>query len=155
MSVVLDTPVAVRRTAMDLLARREHGRVELTRKLRQRGATDELIEPALDRLAEEGLLSEARYLESFINYRSNAGYGPSRIREELGQRGLDRSDVEQALHDSGVDWAARLRDVWQRKFSGERPQDPRSRAQQTRFLAYRGFSLDMIGRLLSGRDLDD
>lgn len=38
---------------MDLLARREHGRVELTRKLRQRGASDELIEPELDRLTEE------------------------------------------------------------------------------------------------------
>lgn len=54
MSVVLDTPVAVRRTAMDLLARREHGRVELTRKLRQRGATDELIEPELDRSPKRG-----------------------------------------------------------------------------------------------------
>ncbi|MBK0060410.1 recombination regulator RecX [Pseudomonas sp. S44] len=154
-SVVLDTPVAVRRTAMDLLARREHGRVELTRKLRQRGATDELIEPALDRLAEEGLLSEARYLESFISYRSNSGYGPARIREDLSQRGLNRGDIDQALRESGVDWSARLRDVWQRKFAGQRPQDPRSRAQQTRFLAYRGFSMDMIGRLLSGRDLDE
>jgi regulatory protein len=155
MSAVLDTPVAVRRTAMDLLARREHGRVELTRKLRQRGAPDELIEPALDRLAEEGLLSEARYLESFIRYRSGAGYGPARIREELGQRGLNRSDIEQALRESEVDWAALLRDTWQRKFAGLRPHDPRSRAQQTRFLAYRGFPMDMIGRLLNGRDLDD
>jgi regulatory protein len=39
---------------MDLLARREHGRVELTRKLRQRGASDEMIEPALDRLPKKG-----------------------------------------------------------------------------------------------------
>ncbi|UXH38951.1 recombination regulator RecX [Pseudomonas promysalinigenes] len=155
MSAVLDTPVAVRRTAMDLLARREHGRVELTRKLRQRGASDELIEPALDRLAEEGLLSEARYLESFIRYRSGAGYGPARIREELGQRGLSRSDIEQALRESEVDWARLLRDTWLRKFAGQRPHDPRSRAQQTRFLAYRGFPMDLIGRLLSGRDLDD
>lgn len=81
---------------MDLLARREHGRVELTRKLRQRGASDELIGPELDRLAEEGLLSEARYLESFIRYRSSSGYGPARIREELGQRGLARADIEQS-----------------------------------------------------------
>src|SRR5476649_1755150 len=97
MSAVLDTPVAIRRTAMDLLARREHGRVELTRKLRQRGALPELIEPALDRLTEEGLLSESRYLESFVSYRARSGYGPLRIREELGQRGLQRSDIEQAL----------------------------------------------------------
>lgn len=140
---------------MDLLARREHGRVELTRKLRQRGASDELIEPELDRLAEEGLLSEARYLESFIRYRSGSGYGPARIREELSQRGLARADIEQALRESGVEWGERMREVWQRKFAGQRPHDPRSRAQQTRFLAYRGFSMDMIGRLLSGRDLDD
>lgn len=66
MATVLDTPVAVRRAAMDLLARREHGRAELSRKLRQRGASAELIDPALDRLAEEGLLDESRYLESFI-----------------------------------------------------------------------------------------
>ncbi|MGY4523730.1 recombination regulator RecX [Pseudomonas sp. TE21394] len=155
MSAELDTPVAIRRTAMDLLARREHGRVELTRKLRQRGALDELIEPELDRLAEEGLLSEARYLESFIRYRSGSGYGPARIREELSQRGLARADIEQALRDSGVEWSERMREVWQRKFAGQRPHDPRSRAQQTRFLAYRGFPMDMIGRLLSGRDLDD
>ena len=54
MIAVLDTPVAVRRTAMDLLARREHGRVELTRKLRQRGACPDMIDAALDRLTEEG-----------------------------------------------------------------------------------------------------
>ena len=76
---------------MDLLARREHGRVELTRKLRQRGAEAELIETALDRLTEEGLLSEARYLESFVSYRARSGYGTLRIREELSQRGLQRN----------------------------------------------------------------
>ncbi|MCT6986032.1 regulatory protein RecX, partial [Salmonella enterica] len=76
--------------AMDLLARREHGRVELTRKLRQRGASAEMIDTALDRLTEEGLLSEARYLESFVSYRARSRYGPARIREELSQRGLQR-----------------------------------------------------------------
>lgn len=140
---------------MDLLARREHGRVELTRKLRQRGAPDALIDQELDRLTEEGLLCEARYLESFIGYRARSGYGPSRIREELSQRGLQRSDIEHALREAGIDWQANLVDVWQRKFAGRLPVDPRSRAQQTRFLVYRGFSMDSVGRLLSGRGLDD
>ncbi len=100
-------------------------------------------------------MSESRYLESFISYRARSGYGPVRIREELGQRGLQRADVEQALRECGFDWATQLMDVWQRKFAGQRPTDPRSRAQQTRFLSYRGYPLEMIGRLLSGRDLDD
>ena len=152
MSVVLDNPLAVRRAAMDLLARREHGRVELTRKLRKRGAPDELIDGALDRLAEEGLLSEARYLESFVAYRARAGYGPQRIREELGQRGLARSDIDQALRDSGIDWFEQLRETWRRKYAGRLPSDARERAQQGRFLAYRGYSMEMIGRVLRGGD---
>lgn len=137
---------------MDLLARREHGRVELMRKLRKRGAPEELIEAALQRLAEEGLLSEARYLESFVAYKARAGYGPQRIREELDQRGLARGDIDQALRDSGIDWFEQLRETWQRKFAGRLPVDARERAQQGRFLAYRGYSLEMIGRLLRGCD---
>lgn len=140
---------------MDLLARREHGRVELTRKLRQRGASPEDIEAALDRLVEEGLLSESRYLESFVSYRSRSGYGPVRIREELSQRGLQRADIEQALRECGVDWQEKLQETWQRKFAGRMPADARERAQQGRFLSYRGYPLDMIGRLLSGRGMDD
>lgn len=152
MTAILDNPLAVRRAAMDLLARREHGRVELTRKLRKRGAPQELIEAALQRLSEEGLLSEARYLESFVAYRARAGYGPQRIREELGQRGLERSDIDQALRESAIDWFESLRETWQRKFAGQLPTDARERAKQGRFLAYRGYSLDMIGRLLRGSD---
>ncbi|KMM81530.1 recombination regulator RecX [Pseudomonas deceptionensis] len=155
MIAVLDTPVAVRRTAMDLLARREHGRVELTRKLRQRGACPDMIDAALDRLTEEGLLSESRYLESFINYRSRSGYGPLRIREELGQRGLARGDIEEALRECGFNWQELLEDTWRRKFAGQLPADAKERARQGRFLSYRGYSLEMIGRLLSGREFDD
>lgn len=151
-AVALDTAVAVRRVAMDLLARREHGRVELERKLRQRGAPPELISSALDRLTEDGLLSEARYLESFISYRARSGYGPARIREDLAQRGLLRADIDQALRECGFDWSTLLRDVWERKFSGELPIDQKERARQTRFLLYRGYPMDLVGRLLSGRD---
>ena len=155
MIAVLDTPVAVRRTAMDLLARREHGRVELTRKLRQRGACSDMIDAALDRLTEEGLLSESRYLESFINYRARSGYGPLRIREELGQRGLARGDIEEALRECGFNWQEQLEDTWRRKFAGQLPADAKERARQGRFLSYRGYPLEMIGRLLSGREFDD
>ncbi|MHC8321995.1 recombination regulator RecX [Pseudomonas sp. GB2N2] len=155
MTAVLDTLVAVRRTAMDLLARREHGRVELMRKLRQRGALPEMIDTALDRLTEEGLLSESRYLESFVSYRARSGYGPLRIREELSQRGLQRNDIELAIRESGISWQEQLEDTWRRKFAGHLPIDLRERAKQGRFLSYRGYSMEMISRLFSGRGMDD
>lgn len=154
MAASLDTPVAVRRAAMDLLARREHGRVELTRKLQRKGAPAELIEPALDRLAEEGLLNETRYLDAYVASRARAGYGPLRIREELSQRGLARTQIEQALESAAVDWAAALHELWLRRF-GMPPADAKEKGRQGRFLAYRGYPLESISRLLRGAPLDD
>ncbi|MCW2101559.1 UNVERIFIED_ORG: regulatory protein [Pseudomonas psychrophila] len=114
-----------------------------------------MIDIALDRLTEEGLLSESRYLESYINYRAGSGYGPLRIREELGQRGLSRGDIEEALRESGFNWQEQLEDTWRRKFAGKLPEDAKERARQGRFLSYRGYTMDMIGRVLSGREFDD
>ena len=78
-----------------------------------------------------------------------------RIREELNQRGLPRGDVEQALRECGFNWQEKLEDTWRRKFSGQMPFDAKERARQGRFLSYRGYPLEMIGRLLSGREFDD
>lgn len=154
MPVVLDSAIAVRRKAMDLLARREHGRVELERKLRLRGAAADLIEIALDRLEADGLLNESRYLECFVGSRARAGYGPLRIREELAQRGLQREIVEMAIREAGINWAAELRELWRRKFAEQLPVDAKMRAKQGRFLSYRGYPADMVGRLLRNADLD-
>ena len=114
MPIVLESAVAVRRTAMDLLARREHGRVELARKLRKRGATAELIESALDRLEADGLLDEARYLQCFVGSRARNGYGPLRIREELTQRGLSRQSDALSLPDAGPDCGEFAPSCWRR-----------------------------------------
>lgn len=144
---MLDTASAVRGAAMDLLARREHSVLELERKLRQRGACAELIGPELDKLVAEGLLSEQRYLESYVRSRARSGRGPARIREELAQRGLDRSAIEQELEQCGVDWDEQLQELWQRKF-GRQPDDAREYGKQARFLLYRGFAADAVQRLL-------
>lgn len=143
---MLDTPVAIRRKAMDLLARREHGVQELARKLLQRGAEQELIDVELQKLVDEGLLSEQRYLESYIRSRANSGRGPVRIREELAQRGLARDDIEQALAEADIDWQEQLHELWQRRF-GEKPADQKAYGKQVRFLLYRGYEMDWVQRL--------
>ncbi len=147
---MLDTPVSIRRAAMNLLARREHGHVELARKLRLRGADAEMIEVELQRLTDDGLLSEQRYLESYIRSRANEGRGPMRIREELTQRGLARELVEYALAEAVNDWPAQMEDLWRRRFSG-RVVDLKDKAKQSRFLAQRGYAVDDIRRLLDGQ----
>ena len=76
----LDSPAAIRRSAMDLLARREHSYSELLRKLRQRGAATDAAEIELDRLVEDGLLSDARFCEAYLYARSQRGYGGCEVR---------------------------------------------------------------------------
>ncbi len=136
----LDTAVAVRRSALDLLARREHSYAELLRKLRQRGASVGMAEIELDRLQEEGLLSDERFCEAYIHARSQRGYGPLRLREELRQRGVSEMLIDQHLHSGDQDWQALALKVFAKRFPEGPAEGPKERARQQRFMQYRGFS---------------
>jgi regulatory protein len=143
---------ACTRAALDLLARREHGRRELTRKLGARGFPHDVITPALDGLERSGALAEARFTETFVRSRVAKGQGPARIRAELKQRGVAEEDVEGALREAQVDWLATIRAVRRKRFGPEPPRDYRERARQARFLEYRGFGGAEIRAAL---ELDD
>lgn len=139
-STGLDTAVAIRQSALDLLARREHSYAEMLRKLRQRGASVDLAEIELDRLQEEGLLSDARFCEAYVHARSQRGYGPVRLREELRQRGVADLLIDQQLHSAERDWAALARTAFAKRFPEGPAADMKERARQQRFMQYRGFS---------------
>jgi regulatory protein len=159
--------------ALQWLAQREQSRTELRRKLlalaRQRAATaaeaavDDGIGDAaptrgvadpvaevdalLDWLAAHRHLSDERFVEARIHARA-ARFGNLRIRQELAHHGaaIDAATAEQ-LHDTEL---ARARAVWSRKFGGEPATDAAGRARQMRFLAGRGFSADVIRRVIRG-----
>ncbi len=87
-SSTIPGPGDVRRAAMDLLARREHTRKELARKLSKKfRAVPEIVEEELDKLKAEGLQSDARLAEVFIRSRVSRGQGPVKIKMELRARG--------------------------------------------------------------------
>jgi regulatory protein len=141
-------PAACQRTALDLLARREHSRRELEHKLGARGFAEELIAPTLDALEESGELASARFTASFIRARAAKGQGPARIRAELAERGIDREQAADLLREADIDWAALATSVRDKRFGAERPSDFKERARQARFLEYRGFDREQIGSAL-------
>ncbi len=128
-----------RKKAMDFLARREYGQAELTRKLIDKGFGPDVAEQAIQKLAGEGLQSDARFAESFVQSRINQGKGPVRIRLDLVQRGISDAAIENALEEADADWFQMARDIRARKFGGARPSDFKEKARQMRFLQYRGF----------------
>jgi regulatory protein len=135
---------ACKRTAVELLARREHSRLELTRKLAARGFPDAMIAAALDALERTGVLAAGRFVESFIRARVAKGQGPVRIRAELAQRGVSQGQAGELLASLSLDWVAQVRAAHRKRFGATPPRDYRERARQARFLQYRGFTSEQV-----------
>jgi len=145
--------VTLRERALRLLARREHARAELARKLAAHAESEEDIRELLDDLSERGLLSDERYVEARLNTRA-ARFGNARLAHELRTQGVAEELVSSALAASGEE-LQRARSVWQHRFGdAPAPRDAAERARQARFLMNRGFSGETTRRVLRG-DLED
>jgi regulatory protein len=142
---------ACRQQALDLLARREHSRLELERKLSTRSYADDVIADTLDALERAGLLDSSRFAESFARSRIARGQGPLRIQRELIERGLSGAMADSALAALDIDWTALARSVRTKKFGASVPRAFAERVRESRFLQYRGFTSDQIRAVL---DLD-
>jgi regulatory protein len=136
----------LRERALRYLARRDHSRAELARKLAPHGSAGE-VEAVLDHMGELSLQSDARMAASWV--RSHAGrFGRARLQNELAHRGLPPELIEEAL--AGGEMASELeraRAVWQAKFHAA-PADAREWARQARFLHARGFATELIRAVL-------
>jgi len=163
--------LTLRSRAIGYLAQREHSRVELRRKLldaaarQQRlraaaeggeppdalgAAAEQEVDALLDWLTGKGLLSAERFIESRIHARAPR-YGNLRIRQELAQHGVAlEPDAADALQASELD---RARAVWIKRYGGVAP-DAAGRARQARFLTARGFSSEVVRRVVAGRSGD-
>jgi regulatory protein len=108
------------------------------------------VDEVLDWLQMQRYLDEGRFIESRTHARAGR-FGNQRIRQELARHGLSLSpDAAQRLRDTEL---SRAKEVWQRKF-GVAAADAAGRARQMRFLAARGFSGDVIQRVVRGLDED-
>ncbi|MGZ5236610.1 MAG: regulatory protein RecX [Caldimonas sp.] len=158
--------------ALQLLAQRDQSRVELRAKLLRHAAAEarasarafaaaeaddatdaaasgeELrhaeVDTLLDWLEANRFLSAERFVESRVHARE-ARYGNRRIRAELAQHGVAVSaEMARTLAESEL---RRATVVCERRFEGP-PRDAAERAAQARFLAGRGFSPEVIQRVL-------
>ena len=137
----------IRKKAMDLLARREHSEQELRQKLKSREYRDEAIDEVVLGLQHDGLQSDERFTESYVNHRFNAGVGPLKIRYELRQKGVSDRLVDEFLEPLSDQWDELMTRQRVRKYGVSIPDDYPSRMKQARFLQNRGFSPESVMRL--------
>jgi len=145
-------PLEVRKSALDLLARREHSEQELSRKLSVRNFAPELIESTLAGLVDEGLLDNARFAESFVHSRYQRGQGPHKIRAGLRERGIEDELATACLEDGELRWSELAQQVREKRFGSGQPANYKERTRQMRFLRQRGFSSEQINEAFKGYD---
>ena len=133
--------------AVDLLARREHSRVELENKLLKKGFDESMVALAMDKLIENDLQSDDRYLEDFVRSRLLKGHGPVKIIQELGQRGIPEGKISAYLQTQEIDWLEQAKSTYLKKYRGNSAIDMQEKAKRVRFMQSRGFPGDIIFRL--------
>ena len=124
-------------SALEMLARREHSYLELTKKLLGTYEKDE-IEQTLEKLKQQNYQSDVRFASEFIEMRFNQGKGPVKIAIDLKQRGIEHFDL------SDYDFFALAKQIRVSKYGEEAPSNYKEKAKQQRFLQSRGFNFEHI-----------
>lgn len=139
--------------AIGYLSRREHSRLELSRKLAAHvNAEDpDELDRTLNELEQGNWLSNERFAQNLVNRRAS-GKGTAAVMQELRQHGLEADQLQEIQQQLRSTEFKRARAVWEKKF-GAPPGSPKEKARQIRFLASRGFSASALTRILG--DLSD
>ena len=155
-------PQSVRMTAMNILAAREHSRLELQNKLMRKFCLkqddesvgyeqlERVIDDVLEQLVQDRLLDDRRFAESFVRSRISRGNGPVKIRHELLERGVATELIDDYLDESFDFWQETIEAVRSKRFGVHYPEDYKEQTRQSRFLYQRGFSAELIRRLFRG-----
>lgn len=129
--------------ALRLLARREHSRDELARKLSPHAESPDALETVLDFLVTKKFLSNERFAEVRAHWLARK-YGAVKIRQDLKAKGVENELVERISAEGELE---RAQAILARKYRA--PAATREeRARRARFLQGRGFSGDVIRRLV-------
>ncbi|HET8609112.1 MAG TPA: recombination regulator RecX [Burkholderiales bacterium] len=138
--------------ALRYLARREHSRLELERKLAPHTDDPAELEKVLDEMERRGWLSAQRVVEQTLHNR-RARYGSRRIVRELEDKGIAEALITEAAQQLRAGEVDAAREVWRRKF-GTVPGDARERARQMRFLLGRGFDPEAVNKVVNEKNDD-
>ena len=104
----------------------------------------DVIIPCLERLRAEGLLSDARFAETFVRMHRNKGHGPLRILRDLAQRGVASELAEAAVDARSRDWHELARAWKERRYGTQPPASAAEWQRVARQLQQRGFMPEQI-----------
>ena len=150
--------VATYDRALNLLAFRARSSRELSRRLKEKGASAECIEQVITKLRDAGLVDDADFARQVARSKVSGGASKRRVQQELFKRGVERDVADEAvtevLADENVDMVAVAERVARKRLPSLASADPQSRRRRLyAFLARRGHDSETI-RTVMDRVLD-
>lgn len=144
-----DTPAELKARALRHLARREHSRAELSRKLAPHAESAEALLFLLDELEKHKQLSDERYAEVRSHWMARK-YGAAKIRQDLKAKGVADAVAARVSSDGELE---RAKAILARKYRDD-ASTREEKARRMRFLQSRGFSFDTIRSALRVDDAE-
>mgnify|MGYP001476945293 CR=1 FL=1 len=135
--------------ALDILSRREHSSYELKTKLKKFETDEKDLNQLIQKLKASNFVDDRRFATAFIKSKSQSGYGPSYISQYLLKKGIS-SDLYD-INLLNIDWEYICREQFEKKRRGK-DINFKEREKILRFLAYRGFSYEIIKNALKDYD---
>lgn len=127
-----------------LLSMREHSVKEISKKLSVKCESLDLVYAVVDELVANKYLSDQRFTESFVRSRQNRGFGPNKIKLELGEKGIGNNLIDDYLDVNSAIWYESAEQQYSKKYGPSPIDDYKTWAKRARFLQSRGFSMEHI-----------
>ena len=140
----------VLKKAFDLLSRRAHSTKELRDKLYKREFSKRDIDTVIAECERLGFLNDELFANDYAAELGGQGKGIFKIKMKLRDKGLSEDNIEKALEKIADNEQENAENALSRKMrSLINEKDINKRRQKAyRFLAYRGFSSDIITKLM-------
>lgn len=136
-----------------LISYRPRSEKELSKRLKDKGYSCQIINRIINGLKEEGLIDDKKFAKLWARMRSHTSpRGPSLIKMELLSKGIDRETVEDVVENLKKDFNEEeiARELFKKRLRLVKGLD-RTKAGQRLFgyLKRRGFSSEVIYKLLN------
>jgi regulatory protein len=137
-----------------LLSMREHSVQEMITKLSVKCDSLDTLHVVIERLLESKYLSDERFTESYVRSRTNRGFGPTKIKSELSQKGIKNNMIDDYLDVSSSIWHENAQNQYRKKYGDGSVSDYNTWAKRARFLQSRGFTMEQIQVTVPSVDYD-
>jgi regulatory protein len=135
--------------AVSLLAKKNYSSGDMHRQLARLTEKMDYVEHVLRRLTDNRYLNDMQLISYLFDKHIKKFHGPTRIKQELRQKGFPPALIEQGIGQSDVDWYEQAKKARVRKFGDALPIDPKEKNKQIRHLQYKGYAMDTIFEALS------